>query len=92
MSQVAAKKAKESSARAKGPSVAQTTNLRVAVEEQVADEAAMEEDNAKGGAADEVRENAEEQVAGAVEQMVPAKQNEAVVSAADQELAEDVIS
>lgn len=41
-----------------------------AIEEQVADEVAIEEDNAKCVAANEVRANAEEQATGAVEQMV----------------------
>ncbi|CAL9018183.1 unnamed protein product [Prunus brigantina] len=42
-----------------------------AVEEQVAGKAVMEEDNAKGGVAEEVRANAKEQAVGAVEQIVP---------------------
>ncbi|CAL8162551.1 unnamed protein product [Prunus armeniaca] len=61
------------------------------VKDQVADEAAMEEDNAKSGAADEVRAYAGAQAARAAKYMVPVDQNEAVAKAVDQELAEDVI-
>ncbi|CAL8153384.1 unnamed protein product [Prunus armeniaca] len=49
----------------------------------------MEEDNAKGGAADEA--DAEEKEAGVAEQMVSVEQNDAVVNAVDQEVAENVI-
>ncbi|CAL8152416.1 unnamed protein product [Prunus armeniaca] len=62
-----------------------------AVEEQVASEAVMEEDNAKGVAAEEARADAEEQVVGDVEQIVPVEQNEVVVNAVDQKVAELMI-
>ena len=54
-----------------------------AVDEQIANEAAIEEDKRQGGSADEAKADAKEQVAEAVEQVVPVGQNEAVASAVE---------
>ncbi|CAL8176005.1 unnamed protein product [Prunus armeniaca] len=57
-----------------------------AVEKQIADEVAMEEDKPQGGSTDEAKADAKEQAAEAVEQVVLVKQSEAVPS-----VVEDVI-
>ena len=56
-----------------------------AVEEQIADEAAMEEDNSQGGVADKARPDANEQAGEAVEQVVLVKKSEAVANAVKRE-------
>ena len=56
-----------------------------AVEEHIADEAAMEEDNSQGGVADMARPDANEQAGEAVEQVVLVKKSEAVANAVKRE-------
>ena len=53
------------------------------VEEQIADEATIEEDKRQGGSVDEAKADAKEQATEAVEQVVPVGQNEAVASAVE---------
>ncbi|CAL8162506.1 unnamed protein product [Prunus armeniaca] len=61
------------------------------MQEQMADEAAVEEDDTKDGAADEVGVDVKELAAGAIEQMAAVEQTGAVVGAVDQEATEEVV-
>ncbi|BBG96873.1 hypothetical protein Prudu_005821, partial [Prunus dulcis] len=61
-----------------------------AVEEQIADEAAMEEDKPQGGSADEAKADAKEQAAKAIEQVVLVGQTEAVASVVEDCVSGDI--
>lgn len=56
------------------------------VEEQMADEPTVEEENTKDDSTDEVGADAEELAAGATEQRATSEQSEAVICAAEEEV------